>query len=90
MCKNIRFVLVLIVHFYKSCIMTCLYLFFLYCLLYSKVRDLNSFYNCIKIPLTFFCRVRECQVLFLAGKTKGCFYAPPYLDDYGETDQGLR
>ncbi|TRY85639.1 hypothetical protein DNTS_008798 [Danionella cerebrum] len=30
------------------------------------------------------------QVLFLAGKTKGCFYAPPYLDDYGETDQGLR
>uniref|UniRef100_A0A671L762 E3 ubiquitin-protein ligase n=1 Tax=Sinocyclocheilus anshuiensis TaxID=1608454 RepID=A0A671L762_9TELE len=25
-----------------------------------------------------------------AGKTKGCFYAPPYLDDYGETDQGLR
>uniref|UniRef100_A0AAR2LK17 E3 ubiquitin-protein ligase n=1 Tax=Pygocentrus nattereri TaxID=42514 RepID=A0AAR2LK17_PYGNA len=21
---------------------------------------------------------------------KGCFYAPPYLDDYGETDQGLR
>ncbi|KAL7987331.1 hypothetical protein Chor_006250 [Crotalus horridus] len=37
-----------------------------------------------------FLRVRECQVLFLAGKTKGCFYAPPYLDDYGETDQGLR
>lgn len=35
-------------------------------------------------------RVRECQVLFLAGKTKGCFYSPPYLDDYGETDQGLR
>nr|XP_056709117.1 E3 ubiquitin-protein ligase UBR2 isoform X1 [Euleptes europaea] len=37
-----------------------------------------------------FLRVRECQVLFLAEKTKGCFYAPPYLDDYGETDQGLR
>uniref|UniRef100_A0A8C5PGM3 E3 ubiquitin-protein ligase n=1 Tax=Leptobrachium leishanense TaxID=445787 RepID=A0A8C5PGM3_9ANUR len=37
-----------------------------------------------------FLRVRECQILFLAGKTKGCFYAPPYLDDYGETDQGLR
>lgn len=37
-----------------------------------------------------FSRVRESQVLFLAGKTKGCFYAPPYLDDYGETDQGLR
>nr|DBA27212.1 TPA: hypothetical protein GDO54_011378 [Pyxicephalus adspersus] len=37
-----------------------------------------------------FLRVRECQILFLAGKTKGCFYAPPFLDDYGETDQGLR
>ncbi|XP_072565835.1 E3 ubiquitin-protein ligase UBR2 isoform X4 [Paramormyrops kingsleyae] len=37
-----------------------------------------------------FLRVRESQVLFLAGKTKGCFYTPPYLDDYGETDQGLR
>ncbi|XP_043917807.1 E3 ubiquitin-protein ligase UBR2 isoform X2 [Protopterus annectens] len=37
-----------------------------------------------------FLRVRECQILLLAGKTKGCFYPPPYLDDYGETDQGLR
>ncbi|XP_064624216.1 E3 ubiquitin-protein ligase UBR2-like isoform X2 [Lineus longissimus] len=37
-----------------------------------------------------FLRVRECQILLLSGKTKGCFYAPPYLDDYGETDQGLR
>ncbi|XP_048391608.1 E3 ubiquitin-protein ligase UBR2 isoform X2 [Stegostoma tigrinum] len=37
-----------------------------------------------------FLRVRESQILFLAGKTKGCFYPPPYLDDYGETDQGLR
>ncbi|KAM4607650.1 LOW QUALITY PROTEIN: E3 ubiquitin-protein ligase UBR2 [Polymixia lowei] len=40
--------------------------------------------------LGLFLRVRESQVLFLAGKTKGCFYAPPYLDAYGETDQGLR
>lgn len=29
-------------------------------------------------------------MLFVAGKTKGCFYPPPYLDDYGETDQGLK
>uniref|UniRef100_A0A3Q3NC12 E3 ubiquitin-protein ligase n=1 Tax=Mastacembelus armatus TaxID=205130 RepID=A0A3Q3NC12_9TELE len=40
--------------------------------------------------LGLFLRVRESQVLFLAGKTKGCFYPPPYLDDYGETDQGLK
>lgn len=37
-----------------------------------------------------FLRVRECKVLLLAGKTKGCFVVPPYLDAYGETDQGLR
>ncbi|KAM9365047.1 LOW QUALITY PROTEIN: E3 ubiquitin-protein ligase UBR2 [Pholidichthys leucotaenia] len=40
--------------------------------------------------LGLFLRVRECQVLFVAGKIKGCFYPPPYLDDYGETDQGLK
>ncbi|XP_074663047.1 E3 ubiquitin-protein ligase UBR2-like [Tubulanus polymorphus] len=37
-----------------------------------------------------FLRVRECQILLLSGRTKGCFFPPPYLDDYGETDQGLR
>ncbi|XP_075941499.1 E3 ubiquitin-protein ligase UBR2 isoform X1 [Anarhichas minor] len=40
--------------------------------------------------LGLFLRVRESQVLFVGGKTKGCFYPPPYLDDYGETDQGLK
>uniref|UniRef100_A0A3P8UV54 E3 ubiquitin-protein ligase n=1 Tax=Cynoglossus semilaevis TaxID=244447 RepID=A0A3P8UV54_CYNSE len=40
--------------------------------------------------LGLFLRVRESQVLFVAGKSKGCFYPPPYLDDYGETDQGLK
>ncbi|KAJ8313258.1 hypothetical protein KUTeg_009175 [Tegillarca granosa] len=37
-----------------------------------------------------FLRVRECQILLLSGRTKGCFVPPPYLDIYGETDQGLR
>lgn len=37
-----------------------------------------------------FLRVRECQILLMANKNKGCFYLPPYLDAYGETDQGLR
>nr|XP_032821084.1 E3 ubiquitin-protein ligase UBR2-like isoform X2 [Petromyzon marinus] len=36
-----------------------------------------------------FLRVRECQVLLLANRTRGCFMEAPYLDDYGETDQGL-
>ncbi|KAL8590352.1 hypothetical protein ACOMHN_006468 [Nucella lapillus] len=37
-----------------------------------------------------FLRVRDCQILLLSGKTKGCFLAAPYLDSYGECDQGLR
>ncbi|KAJ8865906.1 hypothetical protein PR048_033429 [Dryococelus australis] len=36
-----------------------------------------------------FLRVRECEVLLLATPNRGCFMLPPYLDQYGETDQGL-
>ncbi|XP_067640703.1 E3 ubiquitin-protein ligase UBR1 [Eurosta solidaginis] len=36
-----------------------------------------------------FLRIRDCQIVFL-GRNKGCFVLPPYLDEYGETDQGLR
>lgn len=36
-----------------------------------------------------FLRIRDCQIVYL-GKNKGCFIQPPYLDEYGETDQGLR
>ncbi|XP_072031414.1 E3 ubiquitin-protein ligase UBR2-like isoform X2 [Amphiura filiformis] len=35
-------------------------------------------------------RVRECQLLLMSSKNRGCFYTPPYLDDYGEPDSGLR
>lgn len=37
-----------------------------------------------------FLRVRECDVLFLRSPTRGSHMCPPYLDEYGETDQGLR
>lgn len=37
-----------------------------------------------------FLRVRECQILLMASRSKGSFYNAPYLDTYGETDQGLR
>lgn len=37
-----------------------------------------------------FLRVRDCKVLLLTSLTKGCFVPPPYVDDYGETDQGLQ
>lgn len=36
-----------------------------------------------------FLRIRECDILLL-GVNKGSFVSPPYLDKYGETDQGLR
>jgi E3 ubiquitin-protein ligase UBR2 len=36
-----------------------------------------------------FLRMRDAEVLLL-GQNKGCFMSAPYLDDYGETDQGLR
>lgn len=34
-------------------------------------------------------RIRDAEVLLL-GQNTGCFLSAPYLDDYGETDQGLR
>ncbi|XP_073666813.1 E3 ubiquitin-protein ligase UBR2 isoform X6 [Tursiops truncatus] len=55
----------------------------------NRLIDLPEDYSSLINQASNF-SVRECQVLFLAGKTKGCFYSPPYLDDYGETDQGLR
>lgn len=36
-----------------------------------------------------FLRIRECEILLL-GVNKGSFVSAPYLDKYGETDQGLR
>lgn len=36
-----------------------------------------------------FLRIRDCEILLL-GMNKGCFMSAPYLDEYGETDQGLR
>ncbi|RLU23362.1 hypothetical protein DMN91_003566 [Ooceraea biroi] len=37
-----------------------------------------------------FLRIRECEILFLRTPNRGSFVCPPYLDEYGETDQGLR
>ncbi|KZC07599.1 E3 ubiquitin-protein ligase UBR2 [Dufourea novaeangliae] len=37
-----------------------------------------------------FLRIRECEILFLRSPNRGSFVCPPYLDEYGETDEGLR
>ncbi|XP_053210830.1 E3 ubiquitin-protein ligase UBR2-like isoform X2 [Panonychus citri] len=36
-----------------------------------------------------FLRIRDCKIVLLAGRAKGCYMSPPYIDEYGETDQGL-
>uniref|UniRef100_A0A673KHP2 E3 ubiquitin-protein ligase n=1 Tax=Sinocyclocheilus rhinocerous TaxID=307959 RepID=A0A673KHP2_9TELE len=36
-----------------------------------------------------FLRVRECEIILMASKTRGSPYPAPYLDDYGETDPQL-
>uniref|UniRef100_A0A8B9FID4 E3 ubiquitin-protein ligase n=1 Tax=Amazona collaria TaxID=241587 RepID=A0A8B9FID4_9PSIT len=40
--------------------------------------------------LFFPLRIRECKVVLIEGKTRGCLYPAPYLDEYGETDPGLK
>ena len=37
-----------------------------------------------------FLKVKECKIAMMSGKNKGCYMSPPYLDQYGETDQGLK
>ncbi|XP_066487271.1 E3 ubiquitin-protein ligase UBR1 isoform X2 [Tiliqua scincoides] len=36
-----------------------------------------------------FLKIRDCKVVLIGGKTRGCFYPAPYLDEYGETDPSL-
>ncbi|CAL8067972.1 unnamed protein product [Orchesella dallaii] len=37
-----------------------------------------------------FLRIRECRMFMLYGRKRGCDVVPPYVDEYGETDQGFR
>uniref|UniRef100_A0A8C6RL83 E3 ubiquitin-protein ligase n=1 Tax=Nannospalax galili TaxID=1026970 RepID=A0A8C6RL83_NANGA len=37
-----------------------------------------------------FLKIRECRVVLVEGKARGCVYPAPYLDEYGETDPGLK
>uniref|UniRef100_A0A493TCC3 E3 ubiquitin-protein ligase n=1 Tax=Anas platyrhynchos platyrhynchos TaxID=8840 RepID=A0A493TCC3_ANAPP len=42
------------------------------------------------VCIYFSLRIRECKVVLIEGKTRGCLYPAPYLDEYGETDPGLK
>ena len=37
-----------------------------------------------------FLKVKDCKILMFSGRGKGCYVSAPYLDQYGETDQGLK
>ncbi|KAI6183003.1 E3 ubiquitin-protein ligase [Aphelenchoides bicaudatus] len=37
-----------------------------------------------------FLRIRECNLVFLTSSKRGCHKAAPYVDEFGETDQGFR
>ena len=59
-------------------------------------------HNCISVPLLFSCAagfgiglwIMECRVVLVNATdletTRGCFLAAPYLDEYSESDPGLR
>lgn len=53
----------------------------------SNVRYCFSFYQ---FQYIVFYLASFLQVLVLAIPNRGTFMTPPYVDDYGETDQGLR
>lgn len=36
-----------------------------------------------------FLRIRNCQIMLLSGRSKGCYMPAPYIDDHGEVDFGL-
>ncbi|XP_055625385.1 E3 ubiquitin-protein ligase UBR1 [Toxorhynchites rutilus septentrionalis] len=61
----------------------------------QKELDKNSVGSCTYHVHTcgagigIFLRIRDSEILLL-GMNKGCFIPAPYLDEYGETDQGLR
>ena len=37
-----------------------------------------------------FLRIRECEILLFSYPNRGCLLPTPYLDEYGETDLGLK
>ncbi|KAI6219878.1 E3 ubiquitin-protein ligase [Aphelenchoides besseyi] len=37
-----------------------------------------------------FLRIRDCQLIFLTTSKRGCLRPTPYVDEFGETDQGFK
>ncbi|KAJ1361782.1 hypothetical protein KIN20_021119 [Parelaphostrongylus tenuis] len=41
-------------------------------------------------PMGVFLRIRDCAVVLMTTRNRGCFRAAPYVDEFGEADQGFR
>ncbi|CAI4229946.1 unnamed protein product [Auanema sp. JU1783] len=41
-------------------------------------------------PMGIFLKIRDCTVFLLTSRARGCFRPAPYVDEFGETDQGFR
>uniref|UniRef100_A0A8R1IPE3 E3 ubiquitin-protein ligase n=1 Tax=Caenorhabditis japonica TaxID=281687 RepID=A0A8R1IPE3_CAEJA len=37
-----------------------------------------------------FLRVRDCSLVLMTTRKRGCFRPAPYVDEFGEVDQGFR
>lgn len=59
---------------------------------YNKIAvgACNSHATVCGAGVGIFLRIRDCELLLLATPHRGCFMSTPYLDEHGETDQGLR
>lgn len=42
------------------------------------------------VGVCIFLKIRECWVVLVEGKVRGCVYLVFYLDEYGEIDFGLK
>ena len=56
----------------------------------DKVGSITSHVHKCSAGVGILLIVRECRIILRFGQNRGCFYSPPYLDEHGETDEGLR
>ncbi|KHJ84734.1 hypothetical protein OESDEN_15549 [Oesophagostomum dentatum] len=41
-------------------------------------------------PMGIFLRIRDCAIVLMTTRNRGCFRPAPYVDEFGEADQGFR
>lgn len=41
-------------------------------------------------PMGVFLRIRDCAIVLMTTRNRGCFRPAPYVDEFGEADQGFR